>query len=161
MRRLFPHPVLSFSLFVIWLLLTNSASAGHILLAIVLAITIPWLMYGFWPERTPLHRPGLGVRLTLVVLWDMLIANMVVAKRVLGPKSALHPRFITIPLDLRNEFAISILTSIISLTPGTVSVYVSRDQRHLTVHCLDVPDPQAQIREIKQRYEQPLREIYG
>lgn len=161
MKRLFPHPVLSLSLFVIWLLLTNSASAGHILLAIVLAVSIPWLMHGFWPERTPLHRPGLGVRLTLVVLWDMLIANMVVAKRVLGPKAALHPRFITIPLDLRNEFAISVLTSIISLTPGTVSVYVSHDRRHLTVHCLDVPDPKAQIEQIKQRYEQPLREIYG
>lgn len=160
MNRLFPHPVLSVSLVLVWLLMVNSIAPGHIVLAVVLATAVPLLMHGFWPERTPMHRPLLGLRLTGRLLWDILIANVAVAKRVLGPKSALRPRFITMDLELRNDFAISVLTNIISLTPGTVSVDVSRDRRRLTVHCLDVADPQALIETIKQRYERPLREIY-
>lgn len=160
MSKLFPHPVLSVSLFLVWLLLVNSAAFGHVLLAAVFATGIPLLMHGFWPERTPMHRPWLGVRLVARLLWDILIANVAVAKRVLGPKSALRPRFVTMDLDLRNDFAISVLTSIISLTPGTVSVDVSPDRRRLTIHCLDVRDPEALIESIKQRYEHPLGEIY-
>ena len=47
-----------------------------------------------------------------------------------------------------------------SLTPGTVSADVSEDRRTLLIHALDVDDQDAMIRQIKQRYERPLKEIF-
>ena len=63
-------------------------------------------------------------------------------------------------LDLRDSFAITVLTSTVSLTPGTVSADVSEDRTRLLVHALHVEDPQALVAEIKQRYEGPIKEIF-
>jgi len=72
----------------------------------------------------------------------------------------LQPGFVEVPLDLRDSFAITVLTSTVSLTPGTVSADVSEDRTRLLVHALHVEDPQALVAEIKQRYEGPIKEIF-
>jgi multicomponent K+:H+ antiporter subunit E len=80
--------------------------------------------------------------------------------KVLGPVKDLQPGVVEVPLDLRDRFAITVLTSTVSLTPGTVSADVSEDRTRLLVHALHVEDPAALVAEIKQRYEGPIKEIF-
>jgi multicomponent K+:H+ antiporter subunit E len=65
-----------------------------------------------------------------------------------------------VPLDLRSELGISLLANTISLTPGTVSSWLSPDRQSLVVHGLDVRDPEGLVTTIKRRYESPLREVF-
>ena len=159
-RRLVPRPLLSLLLWVVWLLLNNSLAAGHVLLGLVLAIAIPWLTYHFWNVQPDMHRPFLMVRFVLMLLLDILVANLQVARRVLGPKAQLQPIFFEFPLSIQGDFPITLLASTISLTPGTVSAQLSEDRRRLLIHALDVADPVAEVQRIQQRYERPLREIF-
>ena len=92
---------------------------------------------------------------------DILVANMAVAKLILGKPERLRPAFVEVPLDTDNEFVITVLASVVSLTPGTVSADISADRRTLLVHGLDVEDRAALVASIKQRYEAPLKEIFG
>ena len=87
-------------------------------------------------------------------------SNIVVAMQVLGPERRITPGFIWIPLDVANIHGIAALTSIITLTPGTVSSVLSDDRRHLLVHVLHLEDADAVIAHIKNRYEKPLMEIF-
>jgi multicomponent K+:H+ antiporter subunit E len=92
---------------------------------------------------------------------DIVIANLVVAKLILlHPPRSYRARFVRLPLDLRNELAITVLASTISLTPGTVSSDLNLNQRYLLIHCLDVEDEAALIARIKARYETPLKEVF-
>ena len=120
-RRWFPHPALSLFMLLLWLLLANSISVGQLLLGSILAWLIPWLAQGFWPESLQLRKPLLLVKFVLLVLWDIVIANLVLAVRILGPLHKLQPAFMKVPLDIEHEFTITLLASTISLTPGTVS----------------------------------------
>ncbi len=95
------------------------------------------------------------------VLGDIGSANFEVAVQVLGPSKNLQPGFIAIPLEITGDFPITVLASTISLTPGTVSAEVSEDQKWLYVHALHLTDETATIRERKQRYDKPLKEIFG
>jgi multicomponent K+:H+ antiporter subunit E len=79
---------------------------------------------------------------------------------VLGPLDRLDPAFVEVPLDLDDPFIATLLGSIVSLTPGTVSIEVDHDRRLLHVHALDVDDPATLIATIKARYEAPLKEIF-
>ena len=83
-----------------------------------------------------------------------------VAALILRGPSHLRPAFIQIPLELKSDFAISLLANTISLTPGTVSAWLSEDRRTLIVHTLDTGDAAALVAEIKQRYEAPLKQIF-
>jgi multicomponent K+:H+ antiporter subunit E len=161
MRRLLPHPLQSIALLLVWLLLNNSVSAGHMALGALLAIGLPLWWQRFWPHAPKLRRPLVLAKLLAVVLWDIIVANFQVALQVLGPNARLHPTFFELPLDLDDEFAITLLASIVSLTPGTVSSDVSMQRRVILVHALDARDPQQVIATIKQRYEQPLKEALG
>lgn len=158
--RLLPAPVLSLVLWVAWLMLNESASVGHLLLGAALAIAIPWFTERFRPERPRLRGLGAAVRLALVVLFDIVKSNVIVARQVLGPESRVRPAFVWVPLDIRDPHGIVTLAGIITLTPGTLSSELSDDRRHLLVHAFNVDAPEALIAEIKQRYEAPLREIF-
>ncbi|MFP5464431.1 MAG: Na+/H+ antiporter subunit E [Gammaproteobacteria bacterium] len=160
MRRLLPSPLLSVALLLIWLLLNDTLAPGQALLGALLALALPLLTERLRPERARLRRPLRAARLLLVVLVDIVLANIEVARRILGPESVLRPRFVWLPLDIRDPYGIAALAGIITLTPGTVSSDLSADRRYLLVHAFNCDDPAALVASIKQRYERPLMEIF-
>ncbi|KJZ12292.1 cation:proton antiporter [Marinomonas sp. S3726] len=159
--RMFPMPFHSMLLFVIWLLLNNSLSAGHLLLATILAVTIPWAVSSMTTERPSIKKPMLAISYVFLVLKDVISANFSVALLVVGPLKKLSPGFVAVPLDIETELGITLLASTVSLTPGTVSAEISEDQKWLYVHALHLENPEELIEEVKSRYEAPLKEIFG
>ena len=96
-----------------------------------------------------------------VVAWDIVLANLQVARLILRvPNDRLRSRYVTVPLALTSPEAITVLAGTITMTPGTVSAELSADGRALLVHGLDVPDPDALVGDIKSRYEARLLEIF-
>lgn len=160
MKKILPHPILSLTLWVVWLLLNNTVAPGHMVMGAILAIVIPLLTSSFWEEKVCISHPLTLLKFVGTVLWDIMIANVIVAKLILGNKNTLQPRFFYIPLDLQHPLAISLLANTISLTPGTVSCNLSEDRKTLLVHGLHEEDPEASINKIKQRYEQPLKKVF-
>lgn len=158
--RWLPHPWLSLVMLLIWLLLMNSLAPGQLLLGALLGWSIPLLVKDFLFEVPRLRRPLRLLAYLGRILGDIVIANLHVARLVLGPKSRLRPAFIEIPMALENEFLLTVLTSIVSLTPGTVSASLSHDRRTLLVHALDAQEPARLAEQVKQRYEAPLLEIF-
>ncbi len=158
---LLPRPLLSAIVAATWLLANNSLSIGHVLLAVASGVALPRLTLEFWPDAPRLRRPTVALRLLMVFAYDVVIANFHVAGLVLGPNDRLRPAFVSVPLDLRDEFGVALLASMVTLTPGTVSVDLDEESWTLLVHALDTDDPVAVAELIKRRYEQPLREALG
>jgi len=157
----FARPRLGLLLAVSWLMLQQSLSVANILFAIVLGIVLPRLLHGFVAlPRTP-QGVGLAVKLTLVVLWDIIRSNFVVARIVLTPGYTPKPAWVPVPLDIHDPVAITLLANIITTTPGTVSAVVDEPNHRILVHALDCDDVAGTAAEIKERYEAPLKELLG
>lgn len=159
-RRWLPSLPLATMVFCFWLLMNDQVTTGHLLMALVLALLIP-------PFAARLDREfarigslrGVPKMLGILAL-DIVRSNITVALQVLGPEEKITPGFIWVPLDIANIHGIAALTSIITLTPGTVSSALSDDRRYLLVHVLNLKDPDEVVRQIKTRYEAPLMEIF-
>ncbi|TBU94684.1 Na+/H+ antiporter subunit E [Phytopseudomonas dryadis] len=160
LSRWLPHPMLTLLLTGVWLLLVNAPSLGHLLLGAFLGWGIALLCSGFMLEVPRLRRPLRLCTYMLMVLWDIVVANLHVARLVLGSTRKLRPAFVEVPMDIENEFVLSVLACIVSLTPGTVSSGLSADHKTLLLHGLDVADDEALIAQVKSRYEAPLMEIF-
>ncbi|NEX21448.1 Na+/H+ antiporter subunit E [Thiorhodococcus mannitoliphagus] len=159
-RWLLPHPILTPTLALIWVLLVNSLSPGAIILGLLLGWAIPLFTLRFWPAEVRVRKPLTLLRFVVVLLYDIVVANVAVAWLILrGPKHT-TPAFVVVPLSLTTDIGISILANTISLTPGTVSSWLSPDRRRLIVQGLDVKDPDALVETIKRRYEAPLLEVF-
>jgi multicomponent K+:H+ antiporter subunit E len=155
-----PYPIASVAVFVTWLLLNNTVAPAHLVLGGFLAVALPLVARPLMDTPTTARAPGTALRLLGVVTWDIVVSNITVAKLVLGPMGRLRPGFVRVPLDATHPYAISLLASIITMTPGTVSADVDETRREILVHVLDLADPEALVRDIKARYEAPLLEIF-
>lgn len=160
MRRLVPSPWLSAVLFVAWPLLNQSWSLAQVTLGAVLALLIPLLTQALRPERPVLRHPATIARLALVVLWDIVVSNVEVARRILGPEARIQPRFVWLPLTITDPHGIVTLAGIITMTPGTLSSELTEDRRHLLIHAFNVQDESALVADVKARYEAPLIDIF-
>jgi multicomponent K+:H+ antiporter subunit E len=161
-KWLLPHPFLTLLLAAVWTLLQNEVSAGMVVFGFILGIIIPWGTSAWWPDTPTRFRLGRLVPYVLIVLWDIIVANIQVAWIVLTvPNARLKPAWIVIPLDLVQPEAITVLAGTITLTPGTVSADLSDKGHSLLVHVLHTDDPDAEREVIKTRYEARLKEIFS
>lgn len=159
-KRLLPSLPLSVTVFCFWLLMNDEISAGQVTMALLLALLIPPFAARLDREFASIGRLRSVPRMLGVLALDIVQANVTVAMQVLGPERNIRPGFIWVPLDINNIHGIAALTSIITLTPGTVSSVLSDDRSHLLVHVLNLDDADEVIRQIKTRYEMPLMEIF-
>ncbi len=160
-HRIIPQPAMSLLILGLWLILAPAPTSGQVLIGLILALLLPHLTGGFWPNRPRLHRPGAALRLIGVVLADIFAANWLVARQVLGRLDRLRPAFFEVPLDIEDPFIATLLGSIVSLTPGTVSVEIDHPRHMLLVHALHLDSEAEAVAQIKSRYEAPLREVFG
>lgn len=159
--RILPHPLMTLTLTLVWVMLINDYSLGVFAFGLILGVIIPLITASFWPDRPRVRRPLKIAEYGLVVLYDIVVANIEVAKLILLKRNRdLESRFISIPLELTSPEAITVLAGTITMTPGTVSADVSADGHALLVHCLHAPDGEQVKADIKQRYEGRLKEIF-
>ena len=161
MRRAFQFPALSLALFVLWLLLAQSVSAGNVVLGIVLALVWPALAAPFANGAPRPRKPIVMAKLFARVVADMLKSNAEVIAALLTRRASDIPsRFVPIPLDLRSAAGLSVLAIIVTFTPGTAWAQLSIDKSVLLLHVFSASDDALVVAAIKDRYERPLREIF-
>lgn len=158
--QLLPHPFVSVIVGLSWLMLAHSISFGNVLLAVILALAIPR-----WVKPFIVATPNIdwlkACKLMFVVLYDIVVSNIRVAKWVLGPMDQLHPKWFRVPLETNHEQVNVLLAMIITTTPGTVSAGIDQERGDILVHTLNTTDENLDIQEIKQRYEAPLIAIFN
>ena len=160
MRRWLPFPLLSAALLVLWLLLNQTLSPGHVLLGSLTALIGGWALTLLGLPNVRIRRPAALIRLSAAVLADIIRSNIAVARIILGLGGRKQKSgFVDIPLDLRNPYALAALACIITSTPGTLWVGFDATSGTLTIHVLDLVDENEWIKTIKTRYERPLLEI--
>jgi multicomponent Na+:H+ antiporter subunit E len=90
---------------------------------------------------------------------DLIVANLQVASAVVAPRLDVHPGIVAVPTGLRG-LRLVLLANYVTLTPGTISVDVSRDGGVLYVHALDLDSPE-QLRADVAEVERRIREVFG
>ncbi|MDE2765397.1 MAG: Na+/H+ antiporter subunit E [Chloroflexota bacterium] len=68
------------------------------------------------------------------LLWQIVLANLHVARLVLDPRLPIDPALVEFDSTLKTEAAHALLANSITLTPGTVTVEMTA--RRFVVHCL-------------------------
>ncbi|GGF28120.1 cation:proton antiporter [Youhaiella tibetensis] len=160
MRRLFPYPLLSVSLLVMWLLLNQSLGLGHILLGALIGIATAWVTASLDPPKPHVYRYGSILRLLGRVVLDVFVSNIQVTRVLLTGRSRQTNRFIEIPLELTDRVGLAVLACIVTATPGSAWLNYDSARNVVLIHVLDLTDEDQWINTVKTRYEALLLEIF-
>ncbi len=157
--RLIPFPLLTLALLAMWVLLTGF-SPGHILFGAAIAMLVSRTMLSLRPERPTLRIGRAAARLAALVLADIVRSNIAVAKIILLRPRERKSGFIELPTALRSPDALAMLAIIITATPGSLWVQHDANRHIILIHVLDLVDEDQWVRQIQDRYENLLMEIF-
>jgi len=97
--------------------------------------------------------------LLLYFIYDLVTANLRLARDVARPKRDLKPAIIAIPMDAKTDGEITLLASLIALTPGTLTLDVSRDRKTIFIHSMYAEDVEGVRRTIKEGLEKKILDV--
>jgi Multisubunit Na+/H+ antiporter, MnhE subunit len=158
---MFPYPLLTIALLLMWLLL-NSFTFGHLILGSTVAVFASWGMAALRPDKPKLRKWYLLPKLFGIVMLDIIRSNLAVAWIILRGRAPGHrSSFITLPLELRDPTALAILAVILTSTPGSAWLEYDSRRSSVLIHVLDLVNDDAWRDLIKNRYEKLLLEIFS
>ena len=129
--------------------------AGYVVgYAILELLTRGGVMHSTLASRTR-HAIGLGA----FFAWELLLANFRVADDVLRGHR-IEPAVVAIPLDVTGDGEILLLSMLINITPGSVTIDLSDDRRTLYVHVMHMKTADETRREIKSGFEHRIKLLF-
>ncbi len=100
------------------------------------------------------------VNFALFYLKEILLSNLRVAHDVLTPKHHMKPGFVAIPLEPMTDLQLLILTNLITMTPGTLSMDVSSDRKTLYIHAMYIDDLEDFKSGFSEDYIKKIKEVF-
>ena len=155
MNLLSLHILLTFA----WMALTGGFTSTNFVVGLLIAIPVIWLSQrgeGTFLFMVKLRRV---ISFAGFFLWELVKANLRVAHDVLTPRHHMRPGVVAVPLDTLDDMEILLLTTIITLTPGTLSLDVSSSRSTLYIHAMYIDDLEKFRQSIQQEYERRVREV--
>jgi multicomponent Na+:H+ antiporter subunit E len=144
---------------IIWVMATGTLTEENFLFGFFISFAILWVITFKKEERKYFTMIPKLLAYMLFIFWEIIKANFQSLKESFYPKSKLEPAIVKVPLDAITDMEISILSNIISLTPGTLIMDVSDDKKVVYVHVMHLQDKENFIKEIKLKFEKPLLDL--
>ncbi len=144
---------------VLWMFMGSEFSVASFTVGYIMGLIAVFLLRRFLPGSFYLKRVWWIVKLFFIFIIELVKANIDVVKIVLSPKIDVHPGFYAYPCDLEEDWEIVLLSSLITLTPGTVVVAISDDHSTIYIHGVDMRSAEEEIKNIKIAFEDVIKEV--
>jgi multicomponent Na+:H+ antiporter subunit E len=155
------HLLMNLMLTFVWVAITGTLNFVNFLFGYILGFSILWLIERRKSKRKKkyFYRVPKIIGFILYFIYDLLKANFKIAFDVMTPNYFMSPSIVAYPLNAKNDFEITMLSNIISLTPGTLIIDVSEDRQAMYIHAMYLTDKEKFIEHIRKNIENRLLEI--
>jgi len=150
-----------------WMLLSWPPDWQHLIVGVFVAAFVALTIGDLFIQRPhilkhPLRYWYFFVQYLPIFLWECFKANVDVAYRVIHPALPINPGIVKVKTKLKSDTALTFLANSITLTPGTLSVDIDKDNGVLYIHWIDVKakDTKAATKIIVERFEKILKKIF-
>ncbi|MCM3570133.1 Na+/H+ antiporter subunit E [Neobacillus mesonae] len=143
----------------LWMFIKVSFDPVSFVKGYLFGLVVIFVLRRFFRSRFYLFRIWSFIKLTLIFLKELLLSNIAIVKIVLKPKLTMHPGIFALQTNLTKDWQITLLSSLITLTPGTLVIDISEDNRTLFVHAMDIGEVQDEISGIKNTFEKAILEV--
>jgi multicomponent Na+:H+ antiporter subunit E len=139
--------------------LKNEFNGSTFIIGYILGLGIMFVFRHFFNDHFYLKRVNAVVLLLLIFARELILSNISVLKAVLKPNLDMRPGIFAFETVLTKDWEITILSNLITLTPGTLVVEVSEDNRILYIHAMDIADKVEAVDSIKNTFEKAIMEV--
>jgi multicomponent Na+:H+ antiporter subunit E len=143
----------------VWTAITGEFSVGGYFTGFLIGYAILWLVRPLFDSSSYLRRFPKFFALAGTYALELLRANLRIAADVLTPRHRMRPAIVAVPLKASTALEITLLSNLITMTPGSLTLDVSPDRSTMFVHIVYCDDPDQVRKEISERLEARLLEV--
>lgn len=143
----------------IWAMLLGEINLGTIASGFILAYFILFTLFRKQAGESYFARGPRLIKFILFYLFELFRSNLVIAWDIVTPTHYMRPGVIAIPLEAKTDVEITVLSNLITMTPGTLSLDVSEDRKVLYVHAMYIDNVQTLRQHTKDSLERRVLEI--
>lgn len=151
--------LLNVILALIWMFLTTKATPAAFIIGYLIGLIIMYIFRRFFSTRFYMHRAVAMVKLLLIFIRELFVANFDVFKIITRPKLELSPGIFSYETELTAEWQITLLANLITLTPGTLVIDISPDNKVLYIHSMNIGEIHEMKDAIKNSFEKAILEV--
>ncbi|WHX48390.1 Na+/H+ antiporter subunit E [Paenibacillus woosongensis] len=151
--------LLNFLIAVIWMFLNNNWSASGLIVGYMIGLALIGLFGRFWPQGFYMRKVWAMIKLLALFIKELFKSSFVVIGQVLSPKLNIRPGIFAYKTELTGDWEVTILANLITLTPGTLTLDVSREGSTLYIHAMDIGDVDKLCSEIRSTFEKAILEV--
>ncbi|AGX06003.1 MULTISPECIES: Na+/H+ antiporter subunit E [Bacillaceae] len=151
--------LLNFFLAFVWMFLKVSYDPVTFLVGYFFGLLIIFAFRRFFDSRFYLLRVAAVLNLLLIFMRELILSNIAILKVILKPKLDIRPGIFALETELTEDWEITVLSGLITLTPGTLVIDVSDDNRILYIHAMDIGDVHESVSSIKNSFEKAIMEV--
>jgi multicomponent Na+:H+ antiporter subunit E len=151
--------LLNFFLAYIWMFLSTNYSSLAFFKGYFFGALILFVLRRFFKQRFYLINVIAVIKLFFLFCSELIKANVAVLKVVLSPKLSMQPAIFALETELEKDWEITLLSNLITLTPGTLVIEVSEDNKILYIHAMDIDDVEQAKSDIKNTFEKAIKEV--
>ncbi|WP_449621647.1 Na+/H+ antiporter subunit E [Robertmurraya sp. Marseille-Q9965] len=143
----------------LWMFIKVSYDLSSFIKGYIFGLIILFVFRRFFNSRFYVGRVIAVIKLLFIFLRELVLSNISVLKVVLKPKLDMRPGIFAYETVLTKDWEITVLSNLITLTPGTLVVDVSDDNKTLYIHAMDIADVDEAITSIKESFEKAILEV--
>ncbi|PLT34017.1 Na+/H+ antiporter subunit E [Bacillus sp. V5-8f] len=143
----------------VWMFLRNEYNGSSFLVGYFFGLLIVFGFRRFFSSRFYMLRIIAVFSLLYIFLRELVLSNISVLKVVLKPNLDMRPGIFALETELTKDWEITILANLITLTPGTLVVDISPDNKILYIHAMDISDVGQAVQDIKGTFEKAIMEV--
>jgi len=143
----------------VWMFLVNDYSTSSFIVGYVVGLLIIFALRRFFSRRFYLYNVIAVIKLVFIFFKELVLSNLSVFKVIMSPKLNMRPGIFALETELEKDWEITLLANLITLTPGTLVVDVSDDNKTLYIHAMDINDVEQVRKDIKNSFEKAIQEV--
>ena len=147
------------TLALVWAAMSGHFDVLNLLLGFGFGFLVLFLLQRVVGGSSYFRKSAVLVRFAAFYVVEIVRANIRVAIDVATPTSHSHPAIVAVPMEARTPAEITLLSSLITMTPGSLSVDVADDRSVIYVHSMFVEDVEEFRRSIKDDLEARVLEL--
>jgi multicomponent Na+:H+ antiporter subunit E len=151
--------VLNVLLALVWMLLVNDSSFPGFVVGYAIGLAFLFALRRFFTGEFYLRKIWAICKLLLLFHNELVLSNVAVIRQILRPRLNIRPGIFALSTELESDWEITMLSCLITLTPGTLTLEVSPDQETLYIHAMDIEDAELLRQQIKGSFERAIMEV--
>ena len=126
----------------------------------LIGLIVIYILHRFFGEEFYLKKIWVAIKFLAIYLYQLLTSSISTINYILFKTKEMNPGLLSYETSLKNDWAITFLTILIIITPGSTVIRISKDTNKFFIHSIDVSEKRQakSLRSIKQ-YEDLILEV--